>query len=158
MNVREIMTEEVGTCSSDETCSAAVKIMWDCDCGIVPIIDSGRRVVGAITDRDIAIACWSRDCSPGQIRIEDCMTRDVHCCSPGDRVGKAERLMEGYQVRRLPVEDSEGCLCGIVSLADIARRSEPKAKGSAQADIRPEKVVEAYAAVCQPRNGRQLHA
>ena len=155
MKVREIMTEQVGTCTVDQSCGEAVKVMWDCDCGIVPVIDSERRVTGAITDRDIAIACWSRDCSPSQIRIEDCMTRDVQCCSPEDSGGTAEKLMEEYQIRRLPVEGSDGCLCGIISLADITRRAAPKAKGAAQ-DVRPEKVVEAYAAVCQPRNERRL--
>lgn len=157
MQVRDIMTEDVRACCADATGSDAVKLMWDNDCGIVPVVDSDNQVVGAITDRDIVIACWSRDVAPSRLPVCDAMTREVQCCAPDDTVARAEQLMEKHQVRRLPVIDHEGRLCGIISLADIARASRPRARGAEKADVRPEKVVEAYAAVCQPR-GEHLHA
>ncbi|HXC53155.1 MAG TPA: CBS domain-containing protein [Candidatus Limnocylindrales bacterium] len=156
MKVEEIMTRDVAACRPDDPCSEAVKLMWDNDCGIVPIVDSDRRVVGAITDRDIAIACWSRDVAPSSVRICDTMTADVKCCCPDDSVRAAEQIMEQCQVRRLPVTDNEGRLCGILSLADITRQSE-EARGGKTGDVDPKKVVEAYAAVCHPRSQR-LHS
>jgi CBS domain-containing protein len=157
MKVREIMTSDVECCTTEDDCGEAIRIMWDNDCGIVPVVDADRRVVGAITDRDIAIACWSRNAGPREIRIEDTMSRDVKCCRREDTVTAAEELMEKCQVRRLPVIDKKDRLCGILSLADITRIADiRRGNGSASADLRPEKVVEAYAAVCHPRSDR-LH-
>lgn len=150
MKVHEIMTRDVAACRPDECCSTAVQQMWDNDCGIIPIVDSERRVIGAITDRDIAIACWSRDTTPASLRICDTMTADIKCCCPDDTVMAAEEIMEQCQIRRLPVTDDDGKLCGIISLADITRQS---GNGRAKSrDLDPKKVVEAYAAVCQPRS------
>jgi CBS domain-containing protein len=155
MKVQEIMTSEVAACTPDQACSSAVQQMWDNDCGIVPVVDEERRVVGAITDRDIAIACWSRDMTPSALCIGDTMSPDVKCVSPEDSVSAAEEIMEQCQVRRLPVIDKEGRLCGILSLADITRQSEDGRSKSR--DVDPKKVIEAYAAVCHPRTQR-LHS
>lgn len=157
MKVREIMTSQVECCTADDDCGEAIRIMWDTDCGIVPVVDPDHHVVGAITDRDIAIACWSRNVGPRDIRIGDTMSRDVKCCRREDTVNAAEELMEKSQVRRLPVIDKNGRLCGILSLADIALAGEiRRGNGSVQSDVRPEKVAEAYAAIAHPRSDR-LH-
>jgi len=156
MKVQEIMTHDVAACSPDDPASEAVRLMWDNDCGIVPVVDAERRVVGAITDRDICIAAWSRDLPPSAIRVSETMTPDVKCCMPEDSVSAAEQIMEHCQVRRLPVTDDSGRLCGILSLADITRQSDSGANRKS-GDVKAEKVVGAYAAVCQPRNER-LHS
>ncbi|HYB98780.1 MAG TPA: CBS domain-containing protein [Candidatus Limnocylindrales bacterium] len=154
MKVRDIMTTDVRACLPEEPLSAAVRIMWDCDCGIVPVVDRSGRVVGAITDRDICIACWSRDSKPSDLIISDTMTREVQCCGPDDTVSEAERAIRACQVRRLPVVDDNGHLQGIISLADITRAAERQLGGGHQAgELRPEEVVEAIAAVSRPHHG-----
>jgi CBS domain-containing protein len=150
MKVEKLMTPNVRVCAAEDQMSAAVKIMWDADCGIVPVVDKAGHVVGVITDRDICIACWSRDVKPSDVRVGETMTTDVKTCTPGDTIVAAEKLMEKHQIRRLPVTDAKGKLVGIISMNDISREAE-REHGMKRADIRAEQVVEALAAICRPR-------
>jgi CBS domain-containing protein len=95
-------------------------MMWDHDCGCIPIRD-GDHVVGMITDRDICMAAHFKGKPIRDIRIEEAMSRDVAVCRPGDPLETAEAIMMRAQVRRLPVTDASGRLVGILSLNDIAR-------------------------------------
>ncbi|HYC55757.1 MAG TPA: CBS domain-containing protein [Candidatus Binatia bacterium] len=154
MKVRDIMTTDVRACLPEEPLSSAVRIMWDCDCGIVPVVDRTGRVIGAITDRDICIACWSRDSRPSDLIIADTMARDVQCCGPDDTVSEAEHAIRACQVRRLPVVDDNGHLQGIISLADITRAAERQLGGGHQpGELKPEELVESIAAVSRPHQG-----
>jgi CBS domain-containing protein len=120
-NVQLFMTDRVCSCAADQTLNAAAQLMWDHDCGAVPVLDEQRRLVGIITDRDICMATYTQGLPPSAIRIGDIMARHVHTCSAGDSLERAAALMAEAQVRRLPVVDAERRLIGLISLADIAR-------------------------------------
>jgi CBS domain-containing protein len=150
MKVSELMSKDVASVRSDEPLSAPARLMWDCDCGAVPVIEaSGDRVVGMITDRDICMACWSRDCPPSGIRVSDAMSRQLHHCAPEDTLTSAERLMRSQQVRRLPVLDPERRLLGILSLADIARQSQGGNGRKLGPDLAPEEVASTLAGISE---------
>jgi CBS domain-containing protein len=145
------MTKSVRYVRRNEALSAAAKIMWDCDCGTVPVLEeTGERVVGMITDRDICMATWSRDAAPSSIPVSNAMSKDLYYCSSSDDITTAETLMRSQQIRRLPILDSSKRLVGILSLADVARRTaRPGARG-ADADIRPDELALMLADISQP--------
>ena len=125
MLVGELMTRNTRSVRADQTLAEAAQLMWDCDCGALPVVDdAGARPIGMITDRDICMATWSRGVAPGAICVREAMSQDIVRCSENDSVGRAESLMQSNQIRRLPVVDEGERLIGILSLADIARATE----------------------------------
>ena len=94
-------------------------MMWDCDCGVVPVVDESHRVVGMITDRDICIAAATRSEAPAQLTANDVMQSGVHTCGPDEDVRGALKTLKKYRVRRLPVVDRQGRLAGMLSLNDL---------------------------------------
>lgn len=121
MLVSEIMTRQVATVRTDEKASAAARLMWDCDCGALPVLDEAGRAVAVVTDRDICMATLFQDRPPSQFPVSIAMSRDLHFCLPEHDVTTAEQRMRARQIRRLPVLDAGRRLLGIVSLADIVR-------------------------------------
>lgn len=121
MDVQKIMTTNVSCVRSGDTLSTATRVMWDCDCGAVPVVDpANEEVVGIITDRDICIATWSRNLPPSDISVSEAMSCEVVTCLATDSVASVEAVMRAKQVRRVPVVDRHRRLVGIVSLGDIA--------------------------------------
>src|SRR5262245_43040666 len=86
MIVKEVAALNVKSCSPDTDLASAAKIMWDCDCGAVPVVNEGRIVVGILTDRDICIAAATRAAAPSQIRVPDVMSKDTAVCVVEDDV------------------------------------------------------------------------
>ena len=119
MNVSEVMTASVETCSPDDTLQAVAERMWKLDVGGIPVCENDR-VIGMITDRDIVVRAVSRGEDVTACRVGDVMTPDIVYCSPDDSVTEAARLMAARQVRRLAVIDDQRRLCGIVALGDLA--------------------------------------
>ena len=152
MKVEQLMMKNAGACRPESTLDDAARIMWERDCGFVPVIESERsaKVVGVITDRDACMAAYTRGAGLKDLRVADAMAKVVWSCAPSDSIEEAERRMTEARVRRLPVVDDGGQLLGVLSLADIAReafqertRSKPEVK---QAD-----VGGLLGSVCQPR-------
>jgi CBS domain-containing protein len=123
MKVREIMTTEVGSCAPETNLAAAARIMWEKDCGSVPVVDEGGRVVGMITDRDICMALTTRNHLASDVTVAEVAGGEVKACAPEDDVSKALKTMQEWQLRRLPVIDDEGKLAGILSLNDVILHS-----------------------------------
>ena len=146
MRVKELMTSDVKSCSLDTNLAAAAKIMWDSDCGVVPVADEHGRVVGVITDRDICIAAATRGRVEGEIPVQDVISKVVYTCAASDDVRQALETMRLRQVRRLPVVDQGGRLAGIVSVHDIALA----ARSHKSLDIQPEAVLDTYIAITAP--------
>jgi len=94
--------------------------MRDYDCGIVPVIDEARRVIGVVTDRDLAVRAIAAGKSP-DTRLNELMTPMAKCCAADDDLRDVERKMAELQVRRIPIVDAGGRCLGIISQADIAR-------------------------------------
>ena len=120
MKIESLMTRDVRTCRADDSFAEAARIMWECDCGCVPVVDAELGVVGMITDRDICMAAYTQGRSLEEGVVESAMSHDVACCRPMDDVREAEELMRALQIRRLPVVDEDNQLVGLLSLNDIA--------------------------------------
>jgi CBS domain-containing protein len=129
MKAKDLMTRDVAACRPDEPMAAAARIMWEHDCGVVPVLD-GQKVVGVVTDRDLCMAAFTRNRPLSGMAVRDAMAKRVFSCHEGDDEAKVHAAMREHQVRRLPVVDDEGRLLGIVSLNNLALRSAA-AKGSA---------------------------
>jgi len=98
-------------------------LMWEHDCGCVPVVDSGGHVIGMLTDRDVCMGAYTQGRPLAAIPVITAMSPDVFSCRPEDTVASAERLMWAKQVRRLPVTDDAGRLMGLITLNDIARHA-----------------------------------
>jgi CBS domain-containing protein len=102
--------------------------MVECDCGEIPVVDGKRtmRPIGVVTDRDIVVRCVAQGKNPLEAVAEDCMSSPVVTVVPERDLEEAADLMEEHQLRRLPVVDEAGALCGIVAQADLARHAHPR--------------------------------
>lgn len=124
MTVKELMTSNVRACDADANLATVATMMWDGDCGSVPVVNDERRVVGIVTDRDICIAAATRSVSPSNLHVEDAMSKAIHTCAAGDDVRAALKTMRQHRVRRLPVLDQEGRLAGMLSMNDLIAEAE----------------------------------
>jgi len=122
MKVSQVMTRDVRTVSPDQTAREAASFMLSEDAGSMPVSD-GDRLVGMITDRDIAVRGVAKGYGP-DTRVSELMSADVICAREEDDVEEVAAKMSKAQVRRMPVIDSNERLCGIVSLGDLARESD----------------------------------
>ena len=128
MNVQEIMTRDVQFCGPDTNLASAAKLMWDTDCGVLPVLNVEGRVLGMITDRDICMACATKNRAPSEIIVREALSGKTYRCKISDDVHAAMDIMKREQVRRLPVVDEEGVLQGLISMNDfILLAGEPKA-------------------------------
>lgn len=155
MKVRELMTDKVAYVQRSANLSDAARLMWDCDCGAIPVVeDDSQSVVGMITDRDICMACWSKDRPPSSIPVVEAMSPDLFRCSPDDSLTAAESLMRSTQVRRIPVVDAERKLLGILSLADIVTRAQRAGiyGAGASRELAPTEITTTLATICQPKS------
>jgi len=151
MRVDELMTSKPATCARDASCAEAARIMWDCDCGSVPVVDPGGRAVGIVTDRDICMAAMFHGSPLTSISIAEVMSGNLYTCHAENDVREAERLMQQRQVRRLPVINDAGTLVGILSLSDVAQGVGRDGKAG-----RPEGIdlVTTIAAISEPRENQ----
>ncbi len=142
-SVSDLMTKHAVAVRSGEMLSVAAKLMWDNDCGIIPVLaDEGDQVVGVVTDRDICMATWSRDSAPSQIRAGETMSRDLVYCMPDDSIQAAESTMRSRRVRRLPVLDASANLLGMLSITDITRAAGQKSTARPGFELSPEQIVD----------------
>ena len=119
MKVKELMTAGPCCCSPDESIKDVAQMMLDNDCGSVPVVEAGR-VVGIVTDRDLAVRAVAAGMAP-DTEVREVMTSSPECCNENDDVENVERVMGERQVRRVPVVNADGGCVGIVSQADLAR-------------------------------------
>jgi CBS domain-containing protein len=125
MKISELMTTDVETVSADQTAREAAAFMLRADTGSIPVCE-GDRVIGMITDRDIAVRGVAEGRGP-DTPVSELMTDDVICVREDEDVQAVARRMSEEQVRRLPVVDAEERLIGIVSLGDLARETSTEA-------------------------------
>ena len=121
MKVSQLMTRDVEIASPGETLEHAAKIMATLDAGVLPVSENDR-LVGMITDRDIAVRGIANGRGP-DTSVRELMSGNVICAKVGDNVDDVAAKMSEAQVRRLPVVDEDDRLCGIVSLGDLSREA-----------------------------------
>jgi CBS domain-containing protein len=141
MKVKDIMTTEPKTCAEDMTLAGAADLMWEGDCGILPVLDD-RKVVGVVTDRDMYIALATRDRLASQMAVGEVTRKPVVTCEPEEDVHAALAAMKTHRVRRLPVVGFGDTLLGIISMNDILLAARP------EGPVRSEEVVETLQAIC----------
>ena len=120
----EVMTANPLTCLPTETAQQAAQKMRDADAGPIPVVEGreSARLLGIVTDRDLALRVVAEGKDPGSTTVADVMTTDVASVNRDDNVEKAIDLMKRHQVRRIPVLAENGALVGIIAQADIALR------------------------------------
>ena len=122
MKVSEVMTREVQTVRPDQRVQDAASFMLSADAGSIPVTD-GERLIGMITERDIAVRGVAKGYGP-DTPVRELMTDDVICARETDDLEDVASKMSEAQVRRLPVIDEQERLCGIVSLGDLSREAD----------------------------------
>lgn len=146
MKVQDIMTRDVRSCGVDADVASVTKLMWDRDCGVIPVVDAAGQVVGVVTDRDICIGLATKGRSAAHVAAREVMSRGLHTYLPDDDVTAALDTMKTAKVRRLPVIDRDGHLKGILSLNDVVLHT--KRRGSPSADY----VLDALKSICEHRS------
>jgi len=140
MKIQDIMTKDPSCVTADATVREAAQVMSKEDVGIVPVVEgqSNKRLVGVVTDRDIAIRCIAEG-KDGSCRVRDVMSSDnLATCSENDDVKNVMEAMRTEKVRRIPIVDERGSLVGIVSQADVVR----KASNDSEAERTVERISE----------------
>ena len=122
MQVKDLMTRNVACCTPDTSLPEVARMMVDCNCGEIPVVDSleSMHPVGAITDRDITCRTVAKGLNPLTMTTENCMTQPCVTISEDASIDECCQLMEENLIRRVPVIDSRGRCCGIISQADLA--------------------------------------
>ena len=123
MKICDILTKDPQVVRPDAMISEAAKMMKQHDIGMLPVCD-GHRLVGSITDRDLAIRAIAEGRNPLSTKVSDIMTPNVFWCYDDQDLEEAAQIMEEKQIRRLPIVNREKRLVGIVSLGDFALRSQ----------------------------------
>jgi CBS domain-containing protein len=122
------MTPEPACCLASTKLTEVARMMVDNDCGEIPVVDKEtRQPVGVVTDRDIVVRTLGCDVDPMQKTAGDCMTTPVVTVTPDTSLVECCDLMEQHKIRRVPVVDEAGKLCGIVALADVAQNAGRRA-------------------------------
>lgn len=152
MQIQDLMNREVQTCRPEDSMNEAARIMWERDCGCVPVVDEQKRVLGMITDRDVCMAAYTQGRRLQNLPVHVAMSNGATACRATDDLETALQAMRGAQVRRLPVVDSEDRIVGIVSVTDLilaaqARTGQPR-------QIAAGALLQTLAQVQQPRNGK----
>jgi CBS domain-containing protein len=148
MKVKEVMMGTPYYCQMDSNLGSATELMWNGNCGFLPVMGPDGKITGVVTDRDICIALGTRNCRAGEITVREVMSHRLFACSPEDDIHIALQTMKEGGVRRLPVLGRDGNLAGVISMDDILLRAEPLTIGK-RPELSSEEVVKAYRAINQ---------
>ena len=138
MQAREIMTKDPRTVTADAGVQETARLMQQEDVGMLPVVDGGR-LVGVVTDRDLALRVVAEGRDASACTVRDVMTAGVRTCSPDDDVDAVMELMGREQVRRVPIVDERGSLVGVVAQADVVlqARDDRKAERTVEKISKP---------------------
>lgn len=129
MNIRELMTSDVQTVAPTDSIQQAAGFMLSADTGSIPVCKD-EKVVGMITDRDIAVRGTAKGLGP-DCKVSELMSSEIFCARDSDDVEAIATQMADRQVRRMPVVDSDDRLVGMVSLGDLSRQGTQEAASTA---------------------------
>ena len=133
-SVQELMTSNPCSIDAHKSVAYAAKMMRDENVGLAPIVE-GKRLVGTVTDRDIAIRVVAEGKDPESTRVTEIASTDLVTVDPRQDLDEALRLMAKHQVRRLPVVEDDGRLVGVVAQADVARSAHDARTGELVEEI-----------------------
>ena len=133
-SIRDVMTSKPCTIDADKSVAYAAKMMRDEDVGLAPIVE-GDKLIGMLTDRDIAVRVAAQGRDPEQVKVRDVASKKLVTIDPQQDLDEALRIMAKHQIRRLPVVEEDGRLVGVVAQADIAREGDDKKTGALVEEI-----------------------
>lgn len=146
MKVKEIMMGTPYTCRRDTNLGEATRLMWEGNCGFLPVLGNDGKVCGVVTDRDICIALGTRSKPAGDVSVGEVASSKVYSCSPDEEIHVALLTMRDAHVRRLPVIDADGKAVGVLSMDDILMHAEATSSGQV-AELSAEEVVRTLRAI-----------
>ena len=146
MNANDLMTREPRSVRTTDRLDAAARVLWEQDCGIVPVVDAANVLVGVVTDRDLCMASYTQGRPLNEIAVVGSMARQLRTCRPDDSLTNVLSAMQHAQVHRLPVVDARGVLVGLVSINDVVRAAHQR-----PAAIDAASVVKTLALIGAPR-------
>ena len=133
-SIRDVMTSNPCSIDAEKSVAYAAKMMKEEDVGLAPIVE-GDKLVGMLTDRDIAIRVVAEGRNPDQTKVSEVASNQVVTIDPQQDLDEALRIMAKHQVRRLPVVEEDGRLVGVVAQADIAREGDDSRTGELVEEI-----------------------
>ena len=133
-SVQELMTSNPCSIDTDKSAAYAAKMMRDEDVGLAPIVE-GKKLVGTLTDRDIAIRVVAEGQDPQATTVRDVASTKLVTIDPEQDLDEALRLMAQHQVRRLPVVEEDGNVVGVVAQADVAKHASEDQTGQLVEEI-----------------------
>jgi CBS domain-containing protein len=155
MKVQEVMTKTVRFCNPETNLAEAATILWDADCGLLPVVDEAKKVVGVISDRDICIAVATKGKLASEITVQEVFNaKPVYSCTTDDQLPNALHIMQQHQVRRLPIVDRSGTLQGILSVNDVILAATDKARSGEQG-VSLDDAIATLQAICEHRTSDQ---
>jgi CBS domain-containing protein len=144
----DVMTRNVATVHPDDSIQHAARMMADCDCGAIPVVDWQGRMMGMITDRDITVRMVATRADLSYARVSDCMTTKSFACHVSDSLDGCMRSMADHQIRRMPIVDDRNRVVGIISQADLAQHAmENRGRGERR------RVGDVVGSISEPTEG-----
>ena len=150
MRVRDLMTGKPCYCLPDTNLGCATELMWNANCGCLPVVSVDGKVSGVITDRDICVALGTRNRLAGDVMVAEVMSDKLHCCAPEDEIHLALQTFREARVRRLPVVAKDGSLIGVLSIDDILSRAEPRGLGK-EPELSADEAIRTFRSIAQRR-------
>lgn len=149
------VSKEVFSCHVNDFLNRCAQIMWEHDCGCVPVVDDLSRLVGIITDREVCMGAYTQGRALSEIPVSSVCSREVQSVKPTDTLAHAEDLMAKHQIRRLPVVDEQNSVIGVVSLSDLAQHLKFVALGKSNV-LGPRNLSLVFEAVSRRRDHMPL--
>ena len=155
MRAQDLMSHPAVTCNVNDPLSIAAHLMWEHDCGSLPVVREDGKLAGMITDRDICMAALTQGRRLDEILVNSAMAQHVISARPDQGIDDIEERLAEHQVRRIPVVDADNKPVGVLSMNDLAIEC-------IQPDTRmehgPAKLAHMLAAICRPRTSKRRGA
>ena len=126
---KDVMTPDPQCCTAELPLNEVAQLMVQCNCGEIPVVDAEKKLIGVVTDRDIVCRIVAQGKNPSALTAADAMTQPVISVSLESSLDAVMGQMEQHQIRRVPVVDANGCVCGIIAQADVALKAEEQDTG-----------------------------
>ena len=150
MKVSDLMTQTPTYCLPDTNLGSATELMWNANCGFLPVVSVDGKVSGVVTDRDICVALGTRNRVAGDVTVAEVMSDKLYCCAPEDEIHLALETFGEARVRRLPVVARDGSLIGVLSIDDILSRAEARKLGN-EPELSTEEAIRTFRSIAQRR-------
>ncbi len=148
MKVKDLMTGTPCYCLPETNLASATELMWNANCGCLPVLSAEGKISGVITDRDICVALGTRNRVAGEVTVGEVISGKVHSCAPEDEIHLALQTFREARVRRLPVVGRDGALVGVLSMDDILSRADHKGLGK-ERSLSTDEVIRTFRSIAQ---------